>query len=56
MTDLEVLEAIQKGSFVLKLMKLRALGFIEGRIPKTLAITEDGRKEIEYLKSRAEVR
>jgi len=55
-TDLEVLEAIQKGSFYLKLMKLRALGFIEGPIPRTegrgFRITPDGVEEIARIKQR----
>lgn len=43
--DLDVLVAISKGAYWLKLKKLRALGFIKGRIPQ-LEITEDGVTEI----------
>lgn len=48
-SDEEMLIAIQKGSFHLKLTKLRALGFIRGRIPK-IEITTDGAEEIERYK------
>jgi len=50
MNDIEVLTAIGKGTYWLKLKKLRALGYIKGRIPK-LEITEDG---IAHLKELAE--
>ena len=51
MTDLEVLDAIRKGSFWLKLKKLRALGFIDGPIPTKLHVTPDGLEEIKRLQS-----
>lgn len=48
-SDYEMLKAISKGSFWLKLKKLRALGFIEGRLPLKLRTTPDGEQEIARL-------
>jgi hypothetical protein len=46
LTDHDVLEALYKGTLLLKLKKLRALGFIEGPLPVSLRVTEDGRAEM----------
>jgi hypothetical protein len=48
-SDLQMLEAIRKGSFWLKLKKLRALGFITGTIPTKLLLTQDGVEEIQRI-------
>jgi len=48
-SDLQMLEAIRKGSFWLKLKKLRALGFISGRMPLQLLLTQDGAEEIQRI-------
>lgn len=43
MTDVELLEALQKGGLMLKLRKLRALGYIEGpMLSLRLRLTPDG--------------
>lgn len=47
LSDRDLLNAINKGSFWLKLKKLRAVGFIEGPLPSTkLKVTPDGIREI----------
>ena len=47
LSDLDVLDAIGKGSYLLKFKKLRALGFIQGNLP-ILVLTEDS-KELKRL-------
>lgn len=53
LNDKDVLEAVGKGSFWLKLTKLRALGFIEGRIPIKIRLTDDGKEELKRLQEEA---
>lgn len=48
LTDLALLEAIRKGQFDLKMRKLRALGFIKGKLPR-IEVTPDGIQYIEDL-------
>ena len=64
MTDLEMLEEAARtgkvlrygrGVFRLKLLKLRALGFVRGsESRRTLTVTPSGRREIRRLRKRAE--
>lgn len=46
----ELLVAIHKGTFLLKIKSLRALGFIKWPLPK-LEVTADGLEEIDRLKN-----
>ena len=49
LSDLDVLEALHKGTLWLKVKKLRALGFVKGRWP-AIEVTPDGVEEIARLK------
>jgi hypothetical protein len=52
-TDFAVLEALSKGTFWLKLKKLRALGYIEGPLPSSkLKVTLDGEIELQRYQQR----
>jgi hypothetical protein len=55
MTDLDVLEAIHKGTYWVKLTKLRGLGYVKGRIPR-IELTKDGVEAMEQLKKIRDMR